>query len=133
MNAMTLQEKSLYHQIHPLKLLTDIGMTFLALYLFWHHQLIVGLVATFVPSIIVSALLLRFTNLEPYKQSDLGQYFRRYMDSPLITIVRLTGLAVMCIGAWLGVFWPIPLGYAIVILAWTRGLLFPQRDAKIGR
>ena len=57
---MTLQEKSLYHQIHPLKLATDIGATFPSLCLLWQHQLVFGLVVTFVPSIIVSALVIRF-------------------------------------------------------------------------
>src|ERR1041384_7332213 len=107
---MTLQDKSLYHQIHPLKLLTDIGMTFPALYLFWQHQLLLGLIVAFVPSIIVTLLLLRFGNLEPYKESALGRYFQHYMASSLITALRFSGLLIMCVGAWLRVFWPIPLG-----------------------
>jgi len=36
---MTLQEKVLYHQIHPLKLITDWGTGLAALYLFWQHAL----------------------------------------------------------------------------------------------
>lgn len=126
---MTFQEKSLYHQIHPLKLLTDIGVTFPALYLFWQHQLFAGLIVTFVPSIIVSAFVIRFADLEPYKHSPLGRYIQRYLTSPVITILRLTGLAIMCVGAWGGIFWPIPIGLAIVILAWARGLIFPDRAA----
>jgi len=123
--TMTIQEKSLVHQIHPLKLLTDIDATFPALYLFWQHQLVIGLIVTFVPSVIVSALLIRFANLEPYKQSAFGRYFQRYMASSAITALRLSGLLVMCLGAWLGVFWPIPMGLAMVIFAWLRGLIFP--------
>ena len=35
---MTLKEKALYHQIHPLKLSTDILASLVSLYLFWLHQ-----------------------------------------------------------------------------------------------
>jgi hypothetical protein len=117
MDTMTFQEKSLYQQIHPLKLLTDIGMTFPALYLFWQRQLVAGLIVTFVPSVIVSAAVLRFANLLPYKQSAFGRYFHRYMTSSVVTVVRLFGLLVMSVGAWLHVVWLIPLGFVIVILA----------------
>ena len=40
---MTPQEKSLYHQIHPLKLLTDSSAEVLSLYLFWKRKLLAGL------------------------------------------------------------------------------------------
>ena len=36
---MNLQEKMLYHQIHPAKLATDFGVTFSACYFFWRHQI----------------------------------------------------------------------------------------------
>jgi hypothetical protein len=35
---MNLKEKCLYHQIHPLKLFTDIGAAFGSLYLLWRHR-----------------------------------------------------------------------------------------------
>ncbi|MHB8752418.1 MAG: hypothetical protein ACYDBJ_24900 [Aggregatilineales bacterium] len=123
---MTFQEKSLYHQIHPLKLLVDIGITFPALYLLWQHQLIVGLIVTFVPSIIVSALLIRFADLEPYKRSAFGRYVHRNMTSFPVAL-RVIGLIVMCVGAWLQIFWLILMGLAIVLLAWLRGFIFPSQ------
>jgi hypothetical protein len=123
-NLMTVQEKSLYHQIHPLKLLIDIGATFPALYLFWQHQLVGALIATIIPSILASAFVMRFANLEPYKQSSMGRYIQEYM-TPVVVSLRIIGLVVMCVGAWLQIFWLIPAGLAIVILAWMRGILFP--------
>ncbi len=126
-SMMTFQEKTLYHQIHPLKLATDIGFTFPALYLLWQHQLVAALIVTFVPSILSSALIMRFANLEPYKQSALGQYIQRYM-SPVVVALRMIGLVVMMIGAWLQVFWTIPLGLAIVVLAWLRGVILPKQS-----
>lgn len=37
---MTPQEKALYHQIHPLKLFTDISAEVISLYLFWKRRLL---------------------------------------------------------------------------------------------
>ena len=76
---MTPQEKTLYHQIHPLKLCTDISAEFVSLYLFWQRKLIAGLVAMLVPPMIASALILKLANLERYKESAFGRYVRVYM------------------------------------------------------
>lgn len=46
---MTLQEKILYHQIHPIKLLTDWAAGFVLLYFFWERQLLAGLLVALVP------------------------------------------------------------------------------------
>jgi len=96
---MTPQEKILYHQIHPLKLFTDISAEFVSLYLFWRHKLITGLVAMFVPPIIASLLIIKLVNLEAYKQSALGSYIRIYM-TPSVVIVRVLGTVVTHVGAW---------------------------------
>ncbi|MGH2503954.1 MAG: hypothetical protein ACRDID_15695 [Ktedonobacterales bacterium] len=50
--GMTIRERALYHQIHPLKLATDIVVTAPAIALFWAHQFWPGLLVTFVPSVI---------------------------------------------------------------------------------
>ena len=62
---MDFREKKLYHQIHPLKLATDIGVTPLALYFVWEHRVLPGLLVGFVPSLLVSLAMLKWTpNLE---------------------------------------------------------------------
>ncbi len=122
---MTFEEKSLYHQIHPLNLATDIIDTLPALYLCWQHELLWGLLVTFIPSIIASYLLIRYANLEPYKQSAFGQYIRRYM-SRTIEAIRLLGLVVMMVGAWYQLLWLIALGLVIIVLGWLRGFILPQ-------
>jgi len=66
---MTREEKLLYHQIHPLKLLTDWTAGFAALPLLWRHRLRAALLVTFVPPILVSVLIIRYVDLEPYKRS----------------------------------------------------------------
>jgi hypothetical protein len=85
---MTPQEKTLYHQIHPLKLFTDISAEVLSLYLFWERKLLAGLVVLLVPPIIVSTLIIAWVDLEAYKQSAFGRYMRASM-TPLVVAVRL--------------------------------------------
>jgi hypothetical protein len=56
-------EKVLYHQVHPLKLATDILTAVLSLFLRAQHRLGLALAIMWVPSIIVSALFIRFGDL----------------------------------------------------------------------
>src|SRR5262249_19787685 len=51
--AMDFREKMLYHQIHPLKLATDIGVTPVFLFFLWRHQVVPALIIGFVPPVIV--------------------------------------------------------------------------------
>ena len=122
---MTPQEKILYHQIHPLKLFTDIGAEFISLYLFWRHKLIAGLVTMFVPPIIASLLIIKLVDLETYKQSALGRYIRIYM-TPSVVIVRVLGTVLTHVGAWYRILLLIPLGLMVVLLGWLRGILWPK-------
>ena len=123
---MTPQEKTLYHQIHPLKLFTDISAEFVSLYLFWRHKLIAGLVVMFVPPIIASLLIMKLVNLETYKQSAFGRYIRIYM-TPSVVMVRILGTALTHVGAWYRIPALIPLGLMVVLLGWLRGILWPKR------
>ena len=118
-----LEERSLYHQIHPLKVLTDWGTGIFALYLFWGHNLATALVIALIPSAIVSFVLIRFATLEKYKESSFGNDVRKYMTRQ-IEADRLAGYAVMAIGAWAHIIWLIPLGLLVIQLGWIRGLIF---------
>src|SRR6195256_6497686 len=117
---MNLKEKYLYHQIHPLKLLTDIGAAFGSLYLLWRHQLALALVVMLAPPLLVSFLLMRYADLEPYRQSAFGKYIARAM-SHAMEGVRLAGMAVTALGAWYRSLWVIVTGTAIVLFGWLRG------------
>ncbi len=117
---MTRREKYLYHQIHPLKLLTDAGAGFGSLYPLWHHHLGLALVIMLVPPPLVSLLLIRFANLEPYRQSVFGKYVARSM-SHLMEAIRLLGMIVIAIGAWDQSLWMIWVGCGVVLFAWLRG------------
>ena len=125
---MTLQEKILFHQIHPAKLITDGGAGLLALYFFWQKELLLALLLALLPSLVVSILLIRFANLEKYRESSSGMYIQRYMNHPL-ELIRLSGYVLMALGAWYHVIWPIPFGFSAILLAWLRGVIFPGTTA----
>ena len=120
---MTLQEKSLYHQIHPLKLFTDWSTGIMALYPLWQNNLLAALLIAFIPSALISFILIRFVNLERYKESSFGKYVRQYMTRP-VELIRLGGYALMAAGAWYHIVWLIPVGLQVILLAWFRGVVF---------
>ncbi len=124
---MTLQEKLLYHQIHPVKLATDAGAGIIALWLLWRHLLIPALFVSVVPSIIVSAILIRWADLERYRASRAGRYVRRYMTRRMEAL-RLLGFGGMGVGAWFHQWWLIGIGLLAIVVAWARGILVPRRD-----
>jgi hypothetical protein len=55
---MGFREKKLYHQIHPFKLATDIGVTPIFLYFFGKHRIVPAIIVGFVPPILVSAAMM---------------------------------------------------------------------------
>lgn len=128
---MTFQDKSLYHQIHPVKLLTDWSTGIFALYLLWEQNLIAALFVGLIPPLIVSLILVQFGELEKYKQSAFGTYISHYMTRNMQAI-RFAGYFIMAIGAWYHVVWLIPLSLFTILFGWFRGVLFP-RKLKEGR
>jgi len=124
-NVLTSREKVLYHQIHPAKLCADIAASLVSLYLFWIHELVLGLLGGFVPSLVASAIIIRYANIEKYAASPFGKYLAKYMSGTM-QAVRLGGQFVVWFGAWYHMPWIIGLGFLIVVLAWLRGKLIPR-------
>jgi hypothetical protein len=116
------RDKYLYHQIHPLKLAVDVGSGFGSLYPLWHHHLALALVIMSIPPPLASLLVMRFADLEPYRQSALGKYIARSM-SHAMEALRLIGMTVVAIGAWHQSLWAIAGGCALILFAWLRGTL----------
>ena len=121
---MDFQDKQKYQEIRPAKLATDISTAALAMYLFWQHALIPGIIVVIVPSVIVMIIIVKWVPLEGYRHSVLGRYIDRYMTSEM-RLLRLGGLIAMVIGAWYHVVVLIPLGLVVILLGWLRGILFP--------
>ena len=121
---MDIRERALYHQIHPLKLATDIGATPPALYLLWRHHLAAGVLASLVPPVVASAALVLGADLERQKASTLGRYISRHMTGPIVAL-RLAGFVVSAAGAWRRSPGLIAAGLLMTLFAWLRGVLLP--------
>ena len=119
---MTLREKTLYHQIHPAKLATDILAAIVSVWFLWRHELAIGLAVHFLPPVIASGLLVPFANLEAQKASSLGRYISRHMTRT-VEAVRLAGDIVLIAGAWYRAPLVIAAGVLVVIGGWASGLL----------
>lgn len=124
---MILQEKLLYHQIHPVKLLADAGVGIIAPWLLWRHLLIPALAVSVIPPLIVSAILIRWADLERYRASRAGQYVRRYMTRQMEAL-RILGFCGMGVGAWFHRWSLIGIGLFVIVLAWGRGILASGRE-----
>jgi len=119
-------EKALYHQIHPAKLATDIVSAFVSLFLLWMHDLVLGLIVGYVPSIVATVLIISLADLEKYKQSTFGKYVKTYMNRTM-QAVRLAGDTLSKIGAWYNLVLLIIISMLMILLAWLRGELFSTK------
>lgn len=123
---MTFKEKMLYHQIHPLKLLTDISIgVFVTPYLLWQHNIFWFLILFLLPSVIVTFLLIKFADLEKQKNSKLGKYISKYMTHTMEG-VRLFGQIIIWIAAWYQSAVFCLVGLSIIIFGWGNGLLLKK-------
>jgi hypothetical protein len=120
--SMTLNEKILYHQIHPLKLLTDISTGLFTTYLLWQHNILWFLLLFLLPSMVATLLLTRFAKLERLRDSKFGRYIKRYMTS-VMQMVRLLGQIVMWVSAWHHSLILIFVGFLIIVGGWCGGIL----------
>jgi hypothetical protein len=123
---LDVNEKVLYHQIHPLKLAADIISAFVSLFLLWIHDLVLGLIVGYVPSVIATVLIISFADLEKYKQSTFGKYVKTYMNRTM-QAVRLAGDTLSKIAAWYNIILLIIISMLMILLAWLRGKLFPAK------
>jgi hypothetical protein len=119
--SMNFDERVLYHQAHPLKLTTDVCTAIIALWLLAAHRLLFAVVVMLVPRILISVALVFFADLAAIRGSSLGRYLHRYMTRAA-EAVRLMGMGIMSVGAWQHRWWPIGLGAASIVAAWTWGL-----------
>ena len=122
---MTFAERALYHQIHPAKLFADMATALIGIDLFWHHQLLPGVIIALVTPALVSAALLHDGNLEPLRASRMGAYVQRFQP-PWVQAVRLFGVGLAFYAAWYQVPAGVLSGVAIVAACWVNGLV-PRR------
>jgi hypothetical protein len=110
-------------------MLTDAVSAFGAVYLLWEHYLIVGVCVAFIPSTVLSMVLIAKVDLEKYKNSALGVYVRKHMSSKALDWLRFAGLMIMMVGGWNRWLWLVGVGLSVVLFVWMKGLL-PQRSVS---
>ena len=120
---MTMRERVLYHQIHPLKLFADFSSAIIAIDLLWQHALVSGLIIGLLPpmSVNVPSPKAGF-DLERYRRSGMGAYLRRYM-TPTVQALRLFGALIALYASWYHVPAGIIGGFALVAACWSYGIL----------
>ncbi|MDQ2742180.1 MAG: hypothetical protein M3Z66_07755 [Chloroflexota bacterium] len=117
-----MSERILYHQIHPVKVATDVSAALGALVLFWRHRLLAGVVVSIIPPVVSSAFLISYADLTPYQRSAAGQYLKRSMMG-WVQSLRFVGFAVMLLGAWKHARDVVAGGIALIAFGWFHGLL----------
>jgi hypothetical protein len=114
---MNSRERQIYHQIHPLKLTTDVVSALVAATFFWQHSLALALAVGLLPPVVASVLVLRFANLDRYRDSRIGDYIGRNMTRA-VEVARLAGLLPLWGGAWLQRGFIIAVGIVWILLCW---------------
>jgi len=127
---MNRRERLLYHQIHPGKLLADVATAAVAAALLWLHHPLPALVVGFVPSVIVSVVLVRWGDLEPYRNSRFGGYVRRFMTRG-VELARLAGLIPLWGGAWARRPVIMVAGAAWILGCWLWGIGVPSSQRPV--
>ena len=119
--VVEVRERVLYHQIHPLKLAVDVSGSLASTILLWKHSLLVGIVVTLLPSIAVSAAMLRWTDLRRQRTSAFGRYVAFHMTR-VAEAVRFGGQIVVWVGAWAHSGPAVAGGIATIVFGWTYSL-----------
>jgi hypothetical protein len=118
---VTLRERALYHQIHSVKLATDVGSAIVALVLLFNHRLAIGLLMLLIPPILASAFLMAFGRLDDLRVTRGGERLRQRMTG-LKMLLRLGGMVVMCVGAWRHEIIVVLVGGLVIAWVWLRVL-----------
>lgn len=126
---MTPKEKILYHQIHPLKILTDVGSCVVSSYFLWIQNIAGFLITFLLPSVVATLLIIRFADLEKLKASKFGAYVARHMTRKM-EFVRLSGQVVIWISSWEHQPLGITIGTMMILLGWTWGLFLKASANK---
>lgn len=123
---MERREKLVYHQVHPIKLLTDVLTSFSSSWLLWRGWWWVAAAVVWLPSIVVSIVLVAAADLGAYAQRPIGRYAARHLGRGRITALRFGGQAVMWAGAAAHLVALLPLGAVVVADAWLSGVRRPR-------
>ena len=111
---------------------TDIATGFGAVYLLWEQYLVLAVCIAFIPSTVLSMVLIAKVDLEKYKNSAFGVYIRKNMSSKSVDWLRFAGFVVMLIAGWNHWLWLVGAGFLIVMYCWLKGLITASSSSKKG-
>lgn len=101
---MNRDDKLLYHQIHPAKLAVDVATSAVSAWLLWRGPLWLAMLVGWLPSVIVTAAMVRWMDFARQRDSRFGRYVAHHMTRRA-TAVRLAGQLVMWLAAWFHAAW----------------------------
>jgi hypothetical protein len=127
---LTLEERVVYQQAHPLKLFVDISAGAGALALFWAQAWGPALALGMTAPALASVLVLRFADLERVSRSRLGARARKAMRGPM-QVLRLVGFGLTGYGAWYHLGMVLVVGLALIVAGWTGATPSPQRRCAV--
>lgn len=107
-------------------MLVDWSSGITACYFFWEKEIVAGALIAFLPSLIVSLIVVRFANLEKLKNSSFGRYYQRNY-SKTVDLIRFVGFITMATGSWYHAVPFIATGFLVIISTWMYGLLPTKR------
>lgn len=118
---MNLLDKIKYVEIHPLKISIDVLSDIVAVGLFWKNYLLSGLAIAYLPSMLAAVFIMKYLDLEKYKNSKAGKYILKYknLSADLSAII---GEIIIWIGAWNQSVYIIILGLLIFITSYCHGV-----------
>lgn len=125
---MNPNERLLYQQVHPFKIMVDLAAVTSAMVLLWRYGAQAAIWAVMVlllPTSIATLLVVNVADLERIKESRLGEYVKRYLTRT-VELARSAGVGVMIIGAWYHMPWVIAAGVLIAVGALLSGVFFPE-------
>src|SRR5688572_25611671 len=122
---MNAKERHLYHQIHPAKLGADLVSGVAAVLLLASGRPVLGLAFGLVVPVTASVVIIRRVDLEAQKRSRFGAYMKKFMTTSA-QVQRVAGFGILCWAAWQGSYLSGVLGAALIVHAWTQGLLIPK-------
>jgi hypothetical protein len=118
----------LLHQVHPLKLLTDVACGLASTALMWRRRVRAALLVAHLPPVLASAIIVR-GDLSRLKATRRGRYVLEHMP-PSAQALRLLGQAIMWRAAYRRRAVGVAAGALAVLIGWSHGLL-PAR-ARLG-
>ena len=120
----------LLHQVHPVKLFTDVVCGLASTALMWRRRVRVALMVAHLPPAVASALVMR-GDLSRLKATRRGRYVLEHMR-PSAQALRLLGQAMMWRAAFRHRGPGVAAGALTILVGWSFGVLRPKRRGDDG-